>query len=167
MNKTTLKITYAAVLAALVFVVTFLTRIPVPGLSSAYINLGDTVIFISAYLLGGPVAAAVAAIGSALADLAAGAAVYIPATFVIKGLMGLGAGSIMRVRNLAFYALAAIVGGAIMTGGYFVFEAIFFDLAYALTALPLNLVQWGGSVVIALALQPAISRVYPLLWREK
>jgi uncharacterized membrane protein len=167
MNKTTLKLTYSAVLAALVFIVTFLTRIPVPGLTSAYINLGDTVIFISAYLLGGPVAAAVAAIGSALADLAAGAAVYIPATFIIKGLMGLCAGSVMRTRKAAFYALAVVTGGAIMTGGYFVFEAIFFGLAYALAALPMNLIQWGGSVVIALALLPAISRVYPLLWREK
>jgi uncharacterized membrane protein len=118
-------------------------------------------------MLGGPIAAAVAAIGSALADLAAAAAIYIPATFVIKGLMGLCAGMIMRVRNVAFYALALVVGGAIMTGGYFLFETLFFDLTYALTALPLNLIQWGGSVVIALAIQPVISRVFPLLWREK
>jgi uncharacterized membrane protein len=45
-------------------------------------------IYISAFLLG-PVAAAAAAIGSALADMAGGYAVYIPATLIIKALWGL------------------------------------------------------------------------------
>jgi len=163
------KLTYSAVLAAVVFLVTFLTRIPVPfpGTSSAYIHLGDTVIFITAYLLGGPIAAAVAAVGSGLADMAAGAVIYIPATFVIKGLMGLCAGALMRVRGMAFYALAAVAGGAIMTAGYFLYELLLFGFAYAVPALPYNLIQWGGSLVIALALFPALRRVYPLLWREE
>lgn len=169
MRNSIRKLTYSAVLAAVVFLVTFLTRIPVPfpGTSSAYIHLGDTVIFITAYLLGGPIAAAVAAVGSGLADLAAGAVIYIPATFVIKGLMGLCAGALMRVRGMAFYALAAVAGGAIMTAGYFLYELLLFGFAYAVPALPYNLIQWGGSLVIALALFPALRRVYPLLWREK
>ena len=79
------------ILAALVFTGTEL-RIPT---ALGYINLGDGVILLASYFIG-PAAFFPAAIGSALGDLIAGYPVYIAPTFVIKGLMGLVAGLIMR-----------------------------------------------------------------------
>jgi uncharacterized membrane protein len=161
MNRNIRKITYAAIAAALVFVVTWTIKITVPGTNGGYINLGDTVIYFTAYLLGGPIAAASSAVGSALADLAAGAVVYAPATFVIKGLMGLIFGLMTaRKKSFAAYLIAALLGGAIMTAGYALYETAVFGLAYALTSLPYNLLQWAGSVAAALLLFPAARRVY-------
>ena len=77
-----------SMLAALVFVFTYLIKIPVNA-SGAYMNIGDCVIYCSGLLVGAPWAAAAAGIGSALSDLLLGFPVYAPATLVIKAAMGL------------------------------------------------------------------------------
>jgi uncharacterized membrane protein len=146
----TRKITVCAVMTALVFVVTVFVKIPVPASSGAYLNVGDIVIYICAYVLGGPLTALIAGAGSCLADLAAGSAVYALPTLAIKGIMGFAAGTIMRKQRMPFYILGCIAGGAVMTGGYAVFEALFFDTYYMLSMLPFNLVQWAGCVAFAL-----------------
>jgi uncharacterized membrane protein len=145
----TQRITTVAVMAAIIFVMTWLVKFPLPISGGAYLNLGDTIIYICAYILGGPLTALAAAIGSGLADLAVGSLVYVVPTIIIKALMGLAAGYITKKQNFPFYLLACAVGGAIMTGGYAVFEALFFDTSYALAAMPFNLIQWAGCVIIA------------------
>jgi uncharacterized membrane protein len=65
-KEKTNKLTMMAVFTALVFVVTFLVRIPVPGTGGAYLNFGDVVIYIAAFTIGGPYAAVAAALGSML-----------------------------------------------------------------------------------------------------
>jgi uncharacterized membrane protein len=161
MNITTRKITASAITAAIVFVVTWTLRFPVPvaSISGAYVNAGDVVIFISAYLFGGPMAAVSAAIGSALADTAAGAAVYVPATFLIKGLMGLCCGFLSAKKQFPMYAVSCVIGGAIMTVGYALYEFAIFGMTYAAASLPFNLVQWAGSTVIAIVLYPIAKRL--------
>lgn len=160
MNKENIrKITRSAVTAAVVFVVTWLVRIPIPGTSGGYVNLGDVIIYVAAFILGGPIAAAAAAVGSALADTAAGAAIYIPATFIIKGLMGLTVGLLCTGKKFTAYSLACILGGAIMTAGYGLYELAVFGASYALASLPYNLIQWAGSVIVAVVVFPALNRV--------
>jgi len=134
-------LTFAAVSAALIFVVTRLAMVPVPA-TQAYVNAGDLLIYICAFLFGGPAAGISAALGSALADLAGGYAVYAPATFVIKGLMGLVAGFIIG-KKPAFvpFLIACLAGGVIMAGGYALFENLMFGAEYMLAALPGNLIQ--------------------------
>jgi uncharacterized membrane protein len=155
----TRKITLAAVSAAIIFAVTWIIRIPVPGTSGGYVNLGDTVIYAASFLLGGPAAAAAAAVGSALADLAAGSVVYAPATFVIKGTMALAASALCRREKTGFYLLACLTGGAVMTAGYALYESVVFGAAYALLSLPYNLIQWGGSVIAAMIILPALKQI--------
>jgi predicted membrane protein len=92
-NHNVHKLTLCAVMAALLFVLTFLIRIPILA-SGGYIHIGDTIIYLCGYILGGYLGAAIAGIGSALADLAAGAVIYILPTFVIKALMGFMVGLI-------------------------------------------------------------------------
>lgn len=62
-------ITFTAVMAALVFVFTFTFKIP---LGTGYTHLGDMMIFLAAWLLGGKKAAPAAGLGACLADLALG-----------------------------------------------------------------------------------------------
>ena len=152
--------TTTAVMAAIIFVVTYIIRIPLPFASGGYLNIGDAPIYIGAFLLGGPAGAIAAALGSALADIVAGYVFYAIPTAIIKGLMGLVAGA-MLVHNKSLYRFlfASIIGGAIMVVGYAVFEAFFFNTNQAIAAIPFNAIQWGGGVVVAVALYPAVKRI--------
>ncbi|MDR0838560.1 MAG: ECF transporter S component [Oscillospiraceae bacterium] len=158
----TKRLSAAALLAAAIFAVTRFLPIPVPGTAGGYLNLGDSVIYATAMLVGGPLAAASSAVGSALADLTYGAAAYIPATFVIKGLMALVAAAIMKRGGARAYILAAVAGGAIMVLGYAAYEAVIFDVPYAIAAAPFNCVQWGGNAVISAALYAGLKRLKPV-----
>jgi uncharacterized membrane protein len=160
MNNKIKKITYSAIAAAIIFIVTWTIKLPVPATSGAYINLGDSMIYLSAYLLGGPIGAIAAAVGSALADTAAGAGVYIPATFVIKGLIGLIFGYMLKKKSFPMYAIACVLGGAVMTAGYALYETAVFGFAYAVVSLPFNLIQWAGSIIVAIVLYPMAARIY-------
>jgi uncharacterized membrane protein len=143
-------------MAAIIFVVTYLIRIPMPFASGGYLNIGDTPLYIAAYLLGGPAGAVAGALGSAMSDLAAGYVIYVVPTAIIKGAMGFVCGMLMKRGDLKRFVLASILGGAIMVGGYAIFEALFFNLNQAIATVPLNSVQWAGGVAAAAALFPAV-----------
>ena len=82
-------LTWAGLMCAIVVVTTMFAAIPIPGVQGAYANAGDAAVYASAHLLGWPWGVAAAAIGSMLADLLLGSALYAPATFIIKGVMAL------------------------------------------------------------------------------
>ena len=156
------KLTAAALMAAVVFVVTYVIRIPMPVASGGYANVGDAAVYLAAALLGGPAGMAAAAIGSGLADILAGAGLYIPATVAIKGLMGFVCGKLMEREGFARFLLAAIMGGAIMVCGYAAYEAgIVFreNPALALINVPMNLIQWGCGLAVASVFYPAVPRI--------
>ena len=153
------RITAASIMAALIFVVTWTIKMPVPSTSGGYLNFGDIVIYMTAYILGGPAAAMAAAVGSALADTAVGASAYILPTFIIKGAMGIVCGQMMKSGRFPAYAAACVVGGAIMTAGYGLYELAFFGSAYALAALPFNLIQWAGGAGVGIILYPVVVQV--------
>ena len=78
------KITFTALFAALIAVMTAFIKMPT-GINEGYLHFGDSMIYLAGCLLG-PWAALAAAIGGALADILAGAAVWAPATAIIKAL---------------------------------------------------------------------------------
>ncbi len=147
-NRSNLKrIAFGGVAAAFVFIA---TQIRVPT-AIGYINLGDAVILISSFILG-PVAFFPAAIGSALSDLLAGYAQYIIPTFLIKGLMGFAAGSLLRKEDISI-AKKILIGGLaeiIMIGGYFLFESLpfMYGVEAAAGSLFFNLIQGVAALVI-------------------
>ena len=126
-----------------------------------FFNCGDTVIFVTAALLGPVPAMLAGGIGSFFADLA----VY-PATMFftlfIKGLEGLLCGVGMKLlrtsargRVLAPVTGGAsmLVAGAFMMTGYFICNSFIYGTpASALAALPANAVQASLSVALACAL---------------
>ncbi|MDR1815833.1 MAG: ECF transporter S component [Clostridiales Family XIII bacterium] len=158
-NRRTQKITITALMAAVIFVVTYIVRIPIPIASGGYLNIGDAPVYIAGFLLGGPWGAVAAAIGSALSDLAGGYVAYALPTAVVKGAMGFVCGKLMEKDGAGRFVLTAILGGAIMVGGYAGFEAVLFNANQALAAIPFNCIQWAGGVIVASALYPAICRL--------
>lgn len=142
------QIALCGIMAAFVFLATQL-RIPT---SIGYMNPGDAVILTASYVLG-PFSFFPSAIGSALSDLIAGYPIYIAPTFVIKGLMGVAAGLIMkhpkRDPKLFVRIAGGIVAELIMVCGYYLFEIFVYGTGPALVSVPFNLVQAGSAIVIA------------------
>ena len=69
-------LTWAGLMCAIVVVTTMFAAIPIPGVQGAYANAGDAAVYASAHLLGWPWGVAAAAIGSMLADIILGSALY-------------------------------------------------------------------------------------------
>ncbi|MDR0518628.1 MAG: ECF transporter S component [Clostridiales Family XIII bacterium] len=158
-NSKLTKITRTALMAAIIFVVTYVVRIPIPFASGGYLNIGDTPLYIAAYLLGGPAGAVAGALGASMSDMVAGYALYALPTAVIKGAMGFVCGSLMREGGMKRFTLASVLGGAMMVGGYALFESMFFNVNQAIASVPFNCVQWAGGVIAAAALFPAVRAV--------
>ena len=95
--KKTIFVAEVAVFSALVFVATIVIAIPSVS-TSGYVNFGDTVIFIASAFLG-PLGGFIAGgVGSMLADLMY-SPVWMPVTFIVKGLEGLVAGVLFKVLS--------------------------------------------------------------------
>ena len=95
MNNNLKKLILAALFAALSCVATMSIRIPTPG-TGGYIHPGDAIVILSGVILGPVWGFFAGGIGSALSDLIGGYFVYVPITFVIKGLVALVAGHLYQ-----------------------------------------------------------------------
>lgn len=153
MKLKTKKMVVSAVFSALICVATMIISIPIPA-TGGYINLGDCLVLLSGWLLGGAYGFAASAIGSMLADIFLSYTLYAPATFVIKGLMALCAYLVFRLLpklpRIAAYFLSALCAELIMVAGYFIYEC--FILRFGLGAIPSvfsNMVQAAGGLIIS------------------
>ena len=149
------KLCLAALFAALACAGTSIA-IPLPV---GYFNLGDIFVLCAAWILGPVLGYAAAAIGTALADVILGYLVYAPATFVVKGCMALAAALLLPVflsilkKDFPARLITAIIGEAIMVGGYFLFEATFMGCGIgAAASIPGNTLQAACGVIGATAL---------------
>jgi uncharacterized membrane protein len=155
------KLVFGAMFAALVFAATWISIPMVIG----NINLGDGVLLLAAWMLGGPWAALAAAIGATLTDLVGGYAIYAPATFVIKALMVFVAIAVLKVlekarlHKVVARVLSALAAELVMIVGYFVYEALVIGLGWgALVSIPFNAVQGAVAIVIASLLYQLLDR---------
>lgn len=160
-NKSkTVKICLTALFAALTCVATIVIRIPSP--LGGYINFGDCILLLGAWVLGPVGGFAAGAVGSALADLFSGYAAYAPATFIIKGVMALTAAFCTKLLPDKISRISgALIAEIIMVGGYYIFEA--FVLGYgaeaSLANIPYNGIQGALGVIGGLLLFAAVSKV--------
>ncbi|NMA67002.1 MAG: ECF transporter S component [Clostridiaceae bacterium] len=97
MNKTR-KYILAGLMTALVFILTFSIKIPVPY-TSGYIHLGDSMIYLSVIVLGPVLGAFASGVGSMLADIAGGYVQYVLPTLVIKALMAFIMGIVISAKS--------------------------------------------------------------------
>ncbi|MBR5311626.1 MAG: ECF transporter S component [Clostridia bacterium] len=155
MNGKTKKLVMAALLAALVCIATMIIKIPSP--LKGYLNLGDCVVLTAGWLLSPVYGFLAAGIGSALADLFAGYVVYVPATFVIKGLMAVAAYYGFRVfhKKTGDFAAGVISGTAaeiLMILGYYVFEGFLYGFGASAVNIPANGVQGIAGLILGIVL---------------
>lgn len=140
-----------AVLTALTAAITLMTVIPFPP-TRGYFNLGEAMVFFSAFTFGWRAGAVCGGVGSAIADLLGGWGMFAPTTLVAKGTEGLVSGAIGRMNGgkpLA-YVMGIVCGGACMVTIYFLSEWLFlgFGLGPAIAEIPTNIAQVtiGGTV---------------------
>ena len=155
-------------MAALVAVATLLFVVPIPA-TSGYFNLGETLIYIAALLLG-PLVGATAGAGATIADILV-AAQFAPGTFTIKAIEGFLVGFLnkklnQKTRSITLSATVAIViGGFEMVLGYFLYEQLVlgYPFALALVEVPFNIVQMLIGLLVAIPVMQAVLRVFPQL----
>jgi uncharacterized membrane protein len=166
-KNSTRKLVLTAVFAALICIVTFTVKFPVPGITNAYVNAGDGFVYAAAIVLGGPLAAVAAGIGSMFADLFAGAAIYMPATLIIKAAMAFIVGfAYNKKANWVLWLGLMAVASLVMAAGYGIYETFIYGFPIALTNLPFNLIQAAGGVILGLLLSAAVVKVIPPSWKE-
>ena len=159
-NEKLKKLTFSALMAALVFATTYFLHVGVPGADFAYINTGDVIVYLTAALPGGLYGAAAAGIGSLIADLMSGAAIYAPATFAIKAAMSIVVWLfIKKGKGTGRFPLGCVVSGLVMIAGYFLYELALFGSMYAVTALPANAVQYVACAAGAVAIYFAMIKI--------
>ena len=161
MKKLTVRqMTIASAMAALVFVMTYFPKVPVP-VTGGYVHLGDGAIFLACLLLG-PLGIPAAAIGSGLSDLIGGYMVYVLPTTVIKALMALLAWKLYKSGNWVRAALAFVMAEAVMVAGYFLVETALYGAGAAAAAVGPNVIQGVAGVALGLAcvaLEPRLKKI--------
>ena len=149
------RLVLAAMFCALVFAATWIS---IPAGAIGNINLGDAMLLLCAWTLGGPYAVLAAAMGSALTDLLGAYAVYAPGTLAIKALMTAAAILLFRLTRrlklpkILSLLLSGLSSEIIMILGYYLYEATFLSLGFkgALLNIPFNAIQ--GAIVLCLAI---------------
>ena len=160
MNNNLKKLILAALFAALSCVATMSIRIPTPG-TGGYIHPGDAIVILSGVILGPVWGFFAGGIGSALSDLIGGYFVYVPITFVIKGLVALAAGLLYQKvgKTQKSRYVAVVLGGVadiiLVAGGYFICEYFIYG-AGAAASIPANIIQGIGGLVISCILYPIL-----------
>lgn len=159
-NLNVKQMTLAGVMAALVFVMTYFPKVPVP-VTGGYVHLGDGAIFLATLLLG-PLGIPAAAIGSGLSDLIGGYMVYVLPTVVIKALVALIAWKLHKQGSWLRAAVAFVAAEAMMVLGYFLFETAMYGAAAAAAAVGPNIIQGVAGVALGLvcvALEPRLKKI--------
>ncbi len=156
----------AGLMAALVLVGTMIIQIPTP--TKGYLNIGDSMVYLSGILLG-PLGGSVgAAMGSMLADVFLGYGVYAPATFVIKGLDALIVGYFYHkmadgensiFKKIIYFAIAVILGGTVMVLGYLAYESVLYGFAVAILGMVGNITQAIAGGILAAPLFLAFDKI--------
>lgn len=160
------KITFTALFAALIAVMTAFIKMPT-GINEGYLHFGDSMIYLAGCLLG-PWAALAAAIGAALADILAGAAVWAPATAIIKALNAVPfiVASHFYFKNkgkqkiVNWYTVPMVIASGLITiFGYLLAEGLMYSFPSAWTSVPFSIIQAVGSAIVFIILGCALDAV--------
>ena len=170
-NKTSLNVSntvLTALFMGLIVAMTLIIRIPVPA-THGYIHLGDSMIFLAVLALGKKNGALAAGIGSALADVIGGYAIYAPITLVVKALMAYIVGVFIEraVKNGRFAGsggkaitiIGMALGGVLMVAGYYIAEVFMYgNWLVPLSGVGMNCIQFAVGGAIAFALSQALEK---------
>ncbi len=151
-NEPVMQMVATALVMALICVATMIIKIPIP-MTEGYVHLGDAMIFLGVLILGKNRGALAAGIGSALGDLFAGYAAWIPWTLGIKFIMAFIMGFAIEKAAGKFplvEVLAMILAGIEMVAGYYVAASLMTgNWVVPLASIPWNIGQFVMGIVLA------------------
>ena len=169
-SVTTRQLVMAAMFAALTLIATFVIRIQTPAFG--YIHLGDVFVLLGGIVMGPVLGAAAAGLGSALADLFGGYAIFAPGTLVTKFLTAFVCALLYgklkkrgKMSQTVSLILAGLVGEAIMVAGYFLYNTLIIASALTLSVaeIPFNIVQGASGIILSAVLAPVFIRAARVL----
>lgn len=157
-----------ALFMGMIVALTMIIRIPIPA-THGYIHLGDSMIFLAVLVLGKKNGAIAAGVGSALADIIGGYAVYAPITLVVKSLMALVVGLFIEqamkkgrfsgAAGKVIIAAGMVLGGLLMVAGYYIAEVVMYgNWIVPLSGVGMNILQFAVGAVLAIALDHALEK---------
>ena len=151
MNNKTKLLVLNGLMIALVCMATMVIQIPIP-MTEGYVNIGDSIIFVTSILFG-PISGMIAGgFGSALADILTGYSHWALFTLLIKGFEGYIVGIIVRKNKyLIKNILATSLGVIIMVSGYLL-AGTFLQGSFivALGSVSSNMIQGIVSIIIGI-----------------
>ncbi|SHG89113.1 ECF transporter S component [Tepidibacter thalassicus] len=148
---------FVGLMIAFVCMGTMTVHIYMPA-TNGFINIGDSIIFITSILFG-PVPGMIAGgIGSALADILLGYTHWAVFTLIIKGIEGFIVGALMKKYSNKFtMIISTIIGALFMVFGYYIAGGILEgSFIVALESIPGNIIQGIASVIIGVFVAMAI-----------
>ena len=160
MNKKIQTISFTAIFAALIFVITYFTKIPFPIVG--YGHLGDSFIYLAAAFLPLPYAMGASAIGAGFSDYLAGYAIYVPFTIVIKALMAFAFYKLYsHKKDKLFTVFAVLAAGIVNILGYFIADLVIYQFspATAIADAPLNIGQSIASSIVFIIMLPILNKI--------
>ena len=177
--KQTQKMVLAALFAAFCCVATMVIKFTPPG-TLGYIHLGDALVLLSGIVLGPIYGGLAAGIGSMMADILSGYAMWAPGTFLIKAVCAILAGwmfcklKVVRKNNsfsLLKLIVLTIIPELFMVGAYFIYgsflmfaitgdqKTMIAALSSSMTGVPANLVQGLVGIIITCLLVPVFLKI--------
>lgn len=130
----------------IVCVTTLFVRIPIA--SRGYFNVGDIAVVFAGLVLTRRYSWLAGGLGSALADIISGFAIFAPLTFIAKGLEGFFSGWAGEYKGFSRY-IFLVIAVSMLVVVYFLGELIMPQIGYAgaLAELPTNLIQAAGGLI--------------------
>lgn len=166
-NVNVMELITTGIWIAIVAVVTISVTIPIP-LTTGYVNLGDSVVFLGVFLLGRKNGTIAAGIGSGMADLLIGYTAFAPFTLIIKAGMAFIFGTFLLFsagkvdKSSKKFPLSRIIGVGLATllmaaGYYFAEWMITGNKVAPIVSIPWNILQGVIGGALALLLMVALA----------
>ncbi len=161
-NRTALRISLVAIMAAVVAVFTMVIRIPSP--IGGYISLCDAAVSFAAYAFGPFTGLIAGGLGAAFADLIGGFPQWALISFIVHGIEALLMGLIVRKdsTSIPMLIIAALIAVIVVSGGYLMLTTLFGLTVFseAILEVPGNIVQSAVGAVLGLVLYSGVRKAY-------
>lgn len=146
-------LTLAAIVTSIVMVATMFLKVPTP---TGYVHLGDGVIFAVSLAFGPILGGLSGAVGSAMADVLSGYAMWAPWTFFIKGGAGVIAGLFGNGRGRTTNTMRLTAAAVWIVLGYAIATAKLYSPAAVPAEILGNILQTGSGILIGTYLGPVL-----------
>lgn len=146
--KNTRSITITALSAALIFLFTWVVRVPGP-ITGGLVHMGNVPFFVTSIVYGPYVGAIAGAIGMGMFDIFSGYIAWAPITVITSLIMGYVLGNVTKRFNTKNLIIGFVLMVVIKVLGYYFGEAIMYkSFVTPFASIPGNIVQILLSAVV-------------------